>query len=36
MQAYYIQNLLRIKDDDLKVKRVKTNKNIMEVLIHLT
>lgn len=36
MQAYYIQNLLRIKDEHLKVKRVKTNKNIMEVLIHLT
>jgi len=36
MQEYYINNLLRIEDKHLKIKRVETKENVMEVHIHFT
>ena len=36
MQEYYIKNLLRIKDEHLKVRRIETNENMMDVHIHFT
>jgi transposase len=36
MQEYYINNLLRIKDEHLKVSRVVTTDNVIDIHIYFT